>query len=102
MHQVQHMRDDIKRMYVSRKEERIELSCVEYFIRGAFQTFFVQVFKIVIDSWKSSRLLLNILWDDRLIFMIPGLNEQLQQELEYTLLKPDSHSWWISKMLSGH
>ena len=28
-------------------------------------------------------------------------NEQLQQELEYTLLKPDCHSWWISKMQSG-
>ena len=24
----------------------------------------------------------------------------LQQELEYTLLKPDCHSWWISKMKS--
>ena len=33
--------------------------------------------------------------------MISGSNEQLQQELEYTLLKPDSHTWWISKMQSG-
>ena len=33
--------------------------------------------------------------------MISGSNEQLQQELEYTLLKPDSHSWWISKIQSG-
>ena len=33
--------------------------------------------------------------------MISGSNEQLQQELEYTLLKPDCHSWWISKMQSG-
>ena len=33
--------------------------------------------------------------------MIPGSNEQLQQQLEYTLLKPDCHSWWISKMQSG-
>ena len=32
--------------------------------------------------------------------MISGSNEQLQQQLEYTLLKPDSHSWW--KMQSGH
>ena len=32
--------------------------------------------------------------------MISGLNEQLQQQLEYTLLKPDYHSWWISKMQS--
>ena len=33
--------------------------------------------------------------------MIPGSNEHLQQELEYTLLKPDCHSWRISKMQSG-
>ena len=33
--------------------------------------------------------------------MISDSNEQLQQELEYTLLKPDCHSWWISKMQSG-
>ena len=34
--------------------------------------------------------------------MISGSNQQLHQELEYTLLKPDCHSWWISKMQSGH
>ena len=45
-------------------------------------------------------LLLYILWDDWLILMISGLNEQLQQQLEYTLLKPDCHSRWISKMQS--
>ena len=45
-------------------------------------------------------LLLYILWDDWSISIILGLNEQLQQELEYTLLKPDCHSWWISKMQS--
>ena len=33
--------------------------------------------------------------------MISGSNEQLQQELEYTLLKPDCHSWWFSKLQSG-
>ena len=33
--------------------------------------------------------------------MISASNEQLQQESEYTLLKPDCHSWWISKMQSG-
>ena len=32
--------------------------------------------------------------------MISGLNEQLQKQLEYTLLKPDCHSWWNSKMQS--
>ena len=45
-------------------------------------------------------LLLHILWDDWPIFMISTLREPLQQQLEYTLLKPDCHSWWISKMLS--
>ena len=63
-----------------------------------FQTFFVKGFKIGVDSWKFSMLLL---WDDWSIFMISALNPQLQQQLEYTLLKPDSHSWWISKMQSG-
>ena len=69
----------------------------------SFQTFFffVQVFKIVVDSWKFTMLLLYILWDDWPIFMISGSNEQLQQELKYTLLKPDCHSWLISKMQSG-
>ena len=45
-------------------------------------------------------LLLYILWDDWPIFMISGSNQQLQQQLEYTLLKPDYHSWRISKMQS--
>ena len=34
--------------------------------------------------------------------MISGSNEQLQQQLEYTLQKPDCHSWWISKMQSEY
>ena len=67
----------------------------------SFQTFFGQVFKIVVDSWKFTMLLLYILWDDWPIFMTSGSNEQLQQQLEYTLLKPDCYSWWISKMQSG-
>ena len=66
----------------------------------SFQTFFIWAFKIVVDSWKFSRLLLYILWDDWPISMISASNEQLQQELEYTLLKPDFHSWWFSKVLS--
>ena len=73
-------------------------------VRGAFNTFpdfFVLAFKVVVDSWKFSMLLLYILWDDWPIFMISGSKEQLQQQLEYTLLKPDCHSWWISKMQSG-
>ena len=68
----------------------------------SFQTFFVRAFKIVIDSCKFSMLLLYILWDDWPISMISDSNEQLQQQLEYTLLKPDCHSWSISKMQSRH
>ena len=66
-----------------------------------FPDFFVQAFKIVVDSWKFSMLLLYILWDNWPIFRISGSKEQLQQQLEYTLLNPDCHSWWISKMQSG-
>ena len=46
-------------------------------------------------------LLLYILWDDWPIFMISASIQLLQQQLEYTLLKPDCHCWWISKMQSG-
>ena len=67
----------------------------------SFQTFFVQAFKIVVDSWELTMLLLYILWDDWPIIMISTSNEQLQREFEYTLLKPDYHSWWISKMQPG-
>ena len=52
------------------------------YISGAFNTFpdfFVQAFKIVVDFWKFIVLLLYILWYDWPIFMISGLNEQLQQ-----------------------
>ena len=76
-----------------------KISYVLHSIR--FQTCFVQAFKIVVDSWKFIMLLLYILWDDWAIFMISRSNEQLQQQLEYTLLKPDCHGWWISKMRSG-
>ena len=72
----------------------------DLFSRNKFPDFFVQAFKIVIDSWTFSILLLYILWDDWPLFRISGLNEQLQQQLEYTLLNPDCHSWWISKIQS--
>ena len=65
---------------------------------GGFNKFlvvFVQAFKIVADSWKFSMSLLYILWDDWPIFMISGSNQQLQQQLVYTLINPDCHSWWI-------
>ena len=77
---------------------------IDMYIRGSFNRFpdfFVQEFKIVVDSWKFSMLLLYILWDDWPIFMISRSNDKLQQQLEYTLLKPHCHSWWISKMQSG-
>ena len=46
-------------------------------------------------------LLLYIFWDNWPIFMISASKEQLQQQLEYTLLKADFQSWGISKMQSG-
>ena len=46
-----------------------------------FPDFFVQAFKIVVDSWISSMLLLYILWDDWSTFMISDSNEQLQQAI---------------------
>ena len=66
----------------------------------------VQLFKILKllmllkDSWKFTMLLLYILWDDWPIFMFSGSNQQIQQQLEYTQLKPDCHNRWIPKMQS--
>ena len=51
--------------------------CVCVCVCGAFNKFpdfFVQAFKIVVDSWKFSMLLLYILWDDWPILMISGSN----------------------------
>ena len=75
-----------------------------FYLRGAFNKFpdfFVQALKIVIDSWKFTMLLLYMSWDDWPIFRILGSNELLKQQLGYTLLNPDCHSWWIAKMQSG-
>ena len=51
-------------------------------IRGVFNKFpaffLVKAFKIVVDSWKFSMLLLYILWDDGSIFMFSGFNEHVQ------------------------
>ena len=41
----------------------------------SFQTFFVQAFKIAVDSWKFTMSLLYIIWDDWPIFMPSGSNE---------------------------
>ena len=48
-----------------------------------FPDFFVQAFKII-----AIHLMRRLT-----IFMISDSNEQLQQGLEYTLLKPNCHSW---------
>ena len=80
-----------------------ECVCVCVCVRGSFNKFphfIVPAFKIVEDSWKFSMLFLYILWDDWHILIISGSNKQLQQELEYTLRRPDCHCWWISKMQS--
>ena len=69
-----------------------------WWFQSVSRLFFLQAFKIVVDSWDFIMLLLYILWNDRPIFMISDSNKQLQQQLEYTLLKPDCHSWWISKI----
>ena len=67
----------------------------------SFLTSFVQAFKIVVNSWKFTVIAIHLMrWLTN--FYDSGSNEQLQQQLEYTLLKPDCHSWWISKMQSGH
>ena len=98
------MADSTQTLTSVNKINSLHRTLIYIYIRGAFNKFpdfFVQAFKIVVDSWKFNILLQYILWDDLPIFMISGLNEQLQQELEYTLLKPDCHSWWISKLQSG-
>ena len=72
-----------------------------WYIQWGSRFFFVKALKIVVDPWKFNMLLLYILWNDWPILMISGSNEQLQQEFEYTLLKPDCHSCWISKIQSN-
>ena len=92
-------------IWVIRKNKQRVKTFKYVYIRGAFNKFpdfFVQAFQIVVDSWKLSMLLPYILWDDWPIFIISASNKQLQQQLEYTLQKPDYHSWWISKMQSIH
>ena len=75
----------------------------KFYLLGTFNKFpfFVQAFKIVLDSWEFCMLLLYILWHNWRILMMSGSTEQLQQQLEYTLHKLDCDNWWISKMQSG-
>ena len=57
-------------------------------------------FRVTLDYGRQLYLLIAIyiLWGDWPIFTTSGSNEQVMQQLEYTLLKPDYHCWWISKM----
>ena len=75
--------------------------CVCVVLSVSFMTFLYWAFKIVADSWKTSMLLLYILYDNGPFSMISVSKEQLPQELEYNILKPYCHSWWISTMQSG-
>ena len=90
------IKNEIEKTSVTKNKTSRIHKCLflEYHIRGAFNKF--------PDSWKFSMLLLYISWDDWPIFTISGSNEHLKQELEYALLKPDCHSWYISKMQSRH
>ena len=82
-------------------KNRLERFNTEYEVHTiSFQIFFVWAFKIIVDYWIFTMLLLYILWNDWPIFIISASNQQLQQELEYILLKLDCHSCWISKMQS--
>ena len=76
----------------------IETPCRYEVYSISFQIFFVWAFKITVHAWKFSTLWLYILWDDWPILMISASKEQQHQQLEYTLLKSDCHSWSISKM----
>ena len=59
-----------------------------------FPDFFVHAFKIVVDTWKIQYIIAIHLmrW---LINFYDFYDKQLQQQLEYTQLKPDCHSCWI-------
>ena len=63
-----------------------------------FQTFFVRAFKIVVDTWKFTTLLLSILWDDWPIFSDFRFKWTAKAGI---WIHPDYHSRWISKMQSG-
>ena len=69
-------------------------------VRGVINKFPDLFCKGIENCRRLSMLLLYILWDDWPGFIILGSKEQLQQQLEYTLLKPDCYGWWISKIQS--
>ena len=67
-----------------------------------FQTFFIQAFKIVVDAWKFSMLLLYILWDmDQFLWF------QVQMNTATAAIGIHPTKAWLSqllnfKMRSGH
>ena len=71
----------------------------------SFQTFFVQAFKIVVDSWKFNMLLLYIL-----LYIMLCQTNFYDFRFKWTAtaaigiypIKPDGHCWWISKTQWGH
>ena len=71
--------------------------CVCVCVCGAFNNFPALFYTGI---WNCRRLM-KIHYVIAVHLMISGSREQLQQQLEYTLLKPHCHSWWISKMQSG-
>ena len=85
--------------------------CTHAHISGEFNTFpnfFVQAFKIVVDSWKFSMLLLYIWWDDWPIFMISGSNEQLLTNMGIKTVPHPPYSpclasctFWLFPKLTG-
>ena len=79
------------------KKEYLDL---KYNIRSEFRKFpdlFVQAIEIVVDSWVCYCYISYEMTNQ--FFSVS--NEQLQQQLEYTLLELGCHSWCISKMQSG-
>ena len=65
------------------------------YISGAFNKFpdfFVWAFKIDVDSYEMI---------DQFLWFQVQINSYSRNS-KYTLLKLDCHSWWISKMQSGH
>ena len=87
------------------KWKLVSFCCCRCFIY-AFKVFQFRFSEKWLDLWSSlteniSSLLITEVKYDWPIFMISASNQQLQQQLEYTLLKPDCHSCWISKIQSG-
>ena len=73
------------------------------YILGIYEVHTISFQTFSYGYWNLSYTLENsvwIFWDDWPIFMISGSKDLLQQQLEYTLLKPECRSWLISKMQS--